>query len=187
MTAPNIPVAQLVQMMKPLTNALDKEGVHYTSSAQQFDTYLDSFRNMMPVFDAAVDQFGGYLIPRSVVEDKKQPGSNKALTKAFRHMLNDGGSIALVGLNVSRETSGPDSPNAVLPAWRDTIYHALVQKPWDNNPAALPRMLKDQRTMTDEYVAPLQRLAPESGAYLNEADFRQKDFKRFSSGRTMTS
>lgn len=177
-TAPNIPVAKLVQMMKPLTNALDKEGVHYASSAQQSDTYLDSFRNMMPVIDVAVDQFGGYLVPRSVVEDKKQPSSNKALTKAFRHMLNDGGGIALVGLNVSRETSGPDSPNAVLPAWRDTIYHALLMKPWDSNPAALPRMLQDQRTMTDEYVAPLQRLALESGAYLNEADFRQKDFKK---------
>lgn len=75
--APNIPVAKLVQMMKPLTNALDKEGVHYASSAQQFDTYLDSFRNMMPVIDVAVDQFGGYLVPRSVVEDKKQPGKTR--------------------------------------------------------------------------------------------------------------
>ena len=177
-TAPNIPVAELVQMMKPFTDALDKEGVNYTSHAQQFDTYQDSYRNTMPDFKATVDQFAGYLIPRSVVEDKKQPGSNKALTKAFRHILNDGGSLGLVALNVSRETSGPDSPNAVLPAWRETIYHALLQKPWDTNPAALPQMLRDQRTMTNEYVGPLQKLAPESGAYLNEADFRQKDFQR---------
>lgn len=177
-TAPNIPVAKLVHMMKPLTNALQKEGVHYTSSARQFDTYLGLFHNMMPVFKTAVEQFGGYLIPRSVVEDKKQTGSNKALTKVFRHILDDGGSLAVVGLNVSRKTSGPDSPNAVLPAWRDAVYHVMVQKEWNSEPSELPTMLEDQRKITDEYVAPLQRLAPESGAYLNEADFRQKDFKK---------
>ena len=177
-TAPDIPVAKLVQMMKPFTDALDKEGVNYISAATQFDTYLDSFRSMMPVISSGVDQLGGYLIPRSVVQDKKQPGSNKALTKALRHILNDDGLIGLVGLNVSRETSGPDSPNAVLPAWRETIYHVVLQKAWKNDPAKLPQMLRDQRTITNEYVAPLQRLAPESEAYLNEADFRQKDFQQ---------
>lgn len=183
-TAPNIPVAKLKQLMEPFTSFLDKEGVKYVSQAEQFDTYLDEFNTMMPFIDVGVDQYGGYLIPRSLVEDKQSgPESsssknNKALTKVFRHILNDGGHISLVAVNVSRPTSGPDSPNAVLPAWRDAIYHAYFSRAWDNNPAALPQMLKNQRTITEQYVESLRKLAPQSGAYLNEADFRQPDFKK---------
>lgn len=40
-----------------------------------------------------------------------------------------------------------------------------------------------QRKMTNEFLPKIQALAPDSGAYLNEADFRQPDFKTAFYGR----
>lgn len=88
-----------------------------------------------------------------------------------------------VALNVSRTTSGPESVNAVLPAWRGAIFHAVLTIPWNTAPDSLPAMLANQRKMTEEFVPRLRKLAPQSGAYLNEADFRQKDFQWVYYGR----
>ncbi|KAL4914304.1 hypothetical protein BDW62DRAFT_213533 [Aspergillus aurantiobrunneus] len=83
-----------------------------------------------------------------------QYGGNEDLTAAYRHIVEDGAIVINVGLNVSPEVVG-DVDNAVLPAWRDTL-----------------------RRMTEDYVPRPAELAPESGAYLNEGDFRQSDFQR---------
>lgn len=175
LTGPDIPVSQLVDLMKPFTDALEKLGIHYDIHAEQFATYRDEFRAMQNPIPVGTEQYGSYLIPRSLVTDT--PGGNEALTDAYRYIVNHGGAVTNVGLNVSRATSGPDGINAVLPAWREALFHCVVITPWDTAPAAMPAMLANQRKMTDEFIPRLRKLAPQSGAYLNEADFRQKDFQ----------
>lgn len=116
-------------------------------------------------------QYGGWLIPRSVVKNK-----NDDLTEAYRYILEDGGTFIGVGLNVSRALVG-DVDNAILPAWRDALIDTTITTPWKWD---VPQeMLAEQRKMTDKYIKRLTDLSPDSGAYMNEGDFRQPNFQKY--------
>jgi hypothetical protein len=159
-TAPNIPVADLVALLKPFTNHLDSLGISYTMSATQYNTYYDQFRDMQGVIEVGTAQYGGWLVPRSVVQN-----NNTALVKAYRNITESGGTFIGVGLNVSKHVSG-DVYNAVLPAWREALIDTTLTTPWEwDNPAL---MLERQRQMTEDFLPQLEALSPNSGAYMNE-------------------
>lgn len=174
LTGPNVPVQQLVALLQPFTDGLHRLGVHYTMQARQFDSYLEEFEAMQAPIQVGIAQYGGYLIPRSVVQH-----ANDELIDAYRHIVEDGATFIGVGLNVSRALVGPeiDQVNAVQPAWRDTLIDTTITTPW-NWTAPPADMIALQHKMTRDYIPRLQRLAPQSGAYLNEGDFRQPDFQR---------
>ncbi|PCG97577.1 FAD-binding, type 2 [Penicillium occitanis (nom. inval.)] len=171
-TAPNIPLAELINLAKPFTDALTELGIKYTTYSQQFDTYLDEYTGMQGAIEVGIAQYGGWLIPRSVVET-----NNDNLTDAYRYITEDGAQFIGVGLNVSKAVVGTDIYNAVLPAWRDTLIDTVITTPW-NFTAPKSDMVAEQLKMTNDYIPRLKALAPNSGAYMNEADFRQPDFQQ---------
>jgi len=65
----------------------------------------------------------------------------------------------------------------VLPQWRDATIQLQLITRWDSAPAAWPAMLADQDRITREVVPQIEAVTPGSGAYVNEADFRQPDWK----------
>ncbi|KAJ5767224.1 uncharacterized protein N7511_004840 [Penicillium nucicola] len=170
MTGPNISAKDLESLVQPFRNRLDNMAINYTFYAGQFDSYLDEFENMMKDAHIGTAQYGSWLIPRSVVQNK-----NDDLIEAARYIAEDGAKFATFALNVSHKVSG-NVYNSVLPAWREAIFHGKVSTTWEFNQ---PDKMRDvQEKMTTDYVPRLQKLAPESGAYLNEADFRQPDFQK---------
>ncbi|PIG82789.1 FAD binding domain protein [Aspergillus arachidicola] len=171
LTGPNIPVADLEALVKPFTDGLTKLGITYTTYSKQFDSYLEEFNAMQGAIEVATAQYGGWLIPRSVVET-----NNDGLTAAYRHITEDGATFIGVGLNVSKALVG-DVDNAVLPAWRETLIHTTITTPWKWD--ARSEMLAEQDKMTNDYISALTKVAPNSGAYLNEADFRQPNFQKY--------
>ncbi|KAL8698041.1 MAG: hypothetical protein Q9201_006788 [Fulgogasparrea decipioides] len=170
-TAPGVPVDELKALMKPLTESLDKLRVNYTPPYfEQFTGYLPEFRAMMPPISVAVGQFGGRLIPRSVVQNNP-----KGLMDAFRRITDDGLTMITVGVNVNASVAG-DVYNAVLPAWRSTLLEVVLQV--DISPdASLSELYALQRKMTDEWVPQLEAISPGSGCYLNEADFLEPNWQ----------
>ncbi|KAB2575366.1 FAD-linked oxidoreductase ZEB1 [Lasiodiplodia theobromae] len=66
--------------------------------------------------------------------------------------------------------------NSLNPAWRDAVLHLIVANSWD---AALPAA--DARAaahdMTHSTGRALRRLAPDSGAYVNEADSNEPNWQ----------
>ncbi|PWY80895.1 FAD-binding domain-containing protein [Aspergillus sclerotioniger CBS 115572] len=170
LTGPGIPVQELEALVQPFRDGLEKMGIAYTFYSAQFPTYLSEFDGMMPDIPVGEAQYGGWLIPRSVVQN-----NNTALTQAYRQITEDGATFIGVGLNVSKALVG-DVYNAVLPAWRDALIDTTLTTPWkwDDRQA----MLVEQYKMTYEYLPLLERLAPNSGAYMNEGDFRQPNFQR---------
>lgn len=173
LTGPNIPVKQLEALVQPFTDGLRSLGIKYEMHSQQFDSYLEEFEGMQAPIEVGIAQYGGYLIPRDVVLH-----NNDALTDAYRAIVDDGAIFIGVGLNVSRALVGADidQVNAVLPAWRDTLIDTTITTAW-NWTAPPAAMVAQQHKMTRDYIPRLQRLAPQSGAYLNEGDFRQPDFQ----------
>ncbi|EKG18605.1 FAD linked oxidase [Macrophomina phaseolina MS6] len=66
--------------------------------------------------------------------------------------------------------------NSLNPAWRDTVVHYIVSNSWDDS---LP---KDQAKQAQDDITnvrgrALRELAPESGAYWNEADTEEPDWQ----------
>lgn len=164
-TGPNIPVAELINLVKPFTDALTELGITYTTYSQQFDTYLDEYNGMQGAIEVGIAQYGGWLIPRSVVET-----NNDDLTDTYRYITEDGAQFIGVGLNVSKALVGSDIYNAVLPAWRDTLIDTVITTPW-NFTAPKSDMVAEQLKMTNDYIPRLKALAPNSGAYMNEVSF----------------
>ncbi|KAG0155937.1 hypothetical protein PDIDSM_3110 [Penicillium digitatum] len=168
-TGPNIPVAELVTLLKPFTDSLDKLSINYTTVAKQYESYYSQFQDMQGVIEVGTAQYGGWLVPRSVVQN-----NNHGLLTAYREITEAGGTFIGVGLNVSHKVSG-DVFNAVLPAWREALIDTTLTTPWEWNNDAL--MLERQRQMTEDFIPKLTALSPESGAYMNEGNFQQPNFK----------
>ena len=159
-TAPDTSRDDLLSLMEPFITDLAELGIEYDMHAEEFPSYLSQFQTMQGEIGVGEAQYGGWLIPRSVVQE-----NNDALTTAYREITEDGATVIGVALNVSREVTG-DVYNAVLPSWRDTLIHTTLTTPWKWN--AKEEMVEMQRKMTEEYIPKLTALAPDAGAYLNE-------------------
>lgn len=120
-TAPGMPLAELKDLVKSLTDSLDKLGVNYTPPYfELFPGYVPSFKKMMPPVPVGVSLYGGRLIPRSVVTENPE-----GLVAAFKDVTDAGVSYSTGGINVNRTVTG-DVYNSVLPAWRTNIYDIVL-------------------------------------------------------------
>ncbi|KAL2811443.1 hypothetical protein BJX63DRAFT_399278 [Aspergillus granulosus] len=170
LTGPNIPASKLEQLLKPFTDGLTKLGITYSLYAKDFRSYLAQFTAMQGAIEISTAQYGGWLVPRSVVLN-----NNEALTSAYRYITESGATFIGVGLNVSKVVAG-DVHNAVLPAWRETLIDTTLTTPWKWD--ADDEMIAQQRKMTDDYIPRLTALSPDSGAYMNEGDFHQPNWQK---------
>lgn len=122
-TGPGIPASEAKGLLQPFLDALHRLGIEFNMTGPtDFPTYLDEFNTFQLPLQVGTVQYGGRLIPRSVVEKK-----NEALTAAIR-TINERPSSPFfigVGLNVNQTVAG-SVKNAVLPAWRDTLIDAVV-------------------------------------------------------------
>jgi hypothetical protein len=135
----------------------------------QYNTYFGPlpFGNI----EVGIAQYGGRLIPRSTVFN-----NNDALTATVRNITENGVLFIGVGVNVSSPAINSGVSNAVLPAWRDAVVHATLTTPW-NFTGPWSEMIALQDKMTYEIVPQLEAVTPGSGAYMNEADFRQLNWQ----------
>lgn len=96
----------------------------------------------------------------------------------MRFIAEQGVTFIGVGTNVNgSSTADVADQNGVLPAWRDALVHATLTTVWSSDPADWDQMLANQDLMTDVIAPAIEAVTPGSGAYMNEGDFRQKDFE----------
>lgn len=164
MAGPDIPVSELLDLLEPFTDDLEDLGIQYAIFANQFPGFLSQHQAMMPPVPVESVQLGSWLVPREVVVS-----NSEGLTAAWRRIVEDGATVLNVGLNVSKAVAG-DVDNAVLPAWRDALVHSAISTTWEWEEDDKMREL--ERKMTDVYIPEMVRLAPESGAYMNEVRCR---------------
>lgn len=120
-TAPGVSTAKMTSLLQPLLDELSKLQVNHTAPViRQFPGYLEQFKAMMPPIPVAVQQYGGWLIPRSVVQENAD-----GLAAAYANITNGGGGFSSVALNVNKTVAG-DVYNAVHPAWRTALLDVIV-------------------------------------------------------------
>ncbi|KAK2051931.1 FAD binding domain-containing protein [Colletotrichum caudatum] len=169
-TLPNKTKEELQTLIQPTLDALDAACIEYDYHINQYNTFLDSYNDMNP--EPAVTEYniGGRLMPRSLVADD---ASASSLTETLRSIANSGGLISGLSINVAR----PDGAvaNAVTPVWRTALFSAVVGTAY--NRSDFSTLEAGQNTVTDTILPQLKALTPGGGAYLNEADRNEVDFK----------
>ena len=179
LTWPGSSVSQVNALLQPFTTELEKRNITYSLNVTSFPSFVTHFNNFIgplpfgPPLANADQVTGGRLVPRSVVNT-----NNSALTAALRNISSSGNFFFnLFGVNVSHALVGNNpSSNAVLPAWRDALMSIMVVGPWD---FTVPReeMVEREDELTNSVMPQLEAVTPGSGAYLNEANFQQRNWQ----------
>ena len=163
-------------ILAPFAAALDKLDVTYTSSYTTSATYYDHYNTYfgpLPYgnINVGIAQYGGRLISRDNVAN-----NFPALSAAYRNITKAGTTFIGVATNVSSSAITNGVSNSVLPAWRNALVHATLTLPW-NFTAPWSEMIALQDEITYSIVPQLEAATPNSGAYMNEANFRQIGWK----------
>ena len=176
-TAPDKSADEVAKMLDPFTKTLTSLNITYTVNTTSESTYLAHFvKYFSPVpysSYATAQLLGGRLVPRRMIER-----NNEGLTQAFREITeNSTFYIVATALDVRKpKATKPISDNAVLPAWREALLLVLVPSPWD---FTVPRSVEEEREsqLTNSLIPKLAAVTPNSGTYLNEADFHLASWK----------
>jgi hypothetical protein len=118
---------------------------------------------------------GSRLLPASALTG---PDGNLTSNAAYLRQFTSASSFAtaylVAGGTVANTSAIPGGGNAVNPAWRTSLVHATtaVTVPWQNLTARAEGILA-----LNASVAALREMAPDSGAYVNEADPYEPDFQ----------
>ncbi|OGM44436.1 FAD binding domain protein [Aspergillus bombycis] len=113
------------------------------------------------------------FIPQRVVRDDIELFA-ETLEAISSGPVNDGVSTP----SISGTMTGSRTPvdNALNPAWRDAVVHIITSQSWDES---LPPPVADQvvHNMTYQKGYALRQLAPDTGAYFNEANANEPNWQ----------
>nr|WQM87385.1 FAD-linked oxidoreductase [Xylaria grammica] len=172
LTLPNATRSDAERLLAPLIRELNDSRVRYSVNITENPSWLEHWRALIkpnPTQLVQNAQYGGWMVPRSVLES-----NNAALQAAIRDVTDAGCIFVGLALDVSRADGAV--PNSILPAWRDAAINVILSTAWPEG-ADLGAMGELAKTMTQTCVPALTRLAPDSGAYLNEADPNQPNWQ----------
>ncbi|KAL0567786.1 hypothetical protein V5O48_014206 [Marasmius crinis-equi] len=179
--ATNKTVAETQALLRPILDTLDRLKINYTTAADLHDGYLQAYNSVAQWrdFQTARGLTGSRLLPHSLWEDETKLST---LKKAIRGIVDGGGAAFDFAYRPTLAVAGnPD--NAVLPAWRDAERLFLAVLPQTDG-ESIAQVLTDQNKITTQYIQPLVDLTPGSGAYPNEADAFDPNWKQNFYGST---
>jgi len=169
-TGPDVSKAKMDQLFNSTLTQLTKSNITYQYQSFSYPTYLASFNAMnLPSSEVANTIIGGRLIPRTVVTE-----SLDAFISTIRSTVDTYFNVfAGITLNVSHHDP---SAVAVNPFWRNSIISAVVGSLFDYQD--FDANFVNQNLLTKTLLPAFSKLANgTSGAYLNEADFQEPDWK----------
>ncbi|EJD50432.1 FAD binding domain protein [Auricularia subglabra TFB-10046 SS5] len=171
---PNSDADGVRRLLKPFLSAVERLGIPFNATVAEFPGFFPAYSALENplVFAVQNEQQGGRLIPASVFQNHSQLAD---LNAAIRKIVDDG--AGAFDIAVRRGKAWHHPPNAVLPAWDDAIttFNAFIT--W--NATGTPEQARaQQEKITNVYVPSLKALTPASGAYLNEADGSDPDWRR---------
>lgn len=176
LTSPNATATKVRSQLEYFTHYLDDHNVSYTLNTTSFSRYLDHvihYFGPLPDGDVpASSLIGSRLIPRSTVQADR---SDSNLTNALKRIVATPPFYA-VGVAVNVSDKNTIAANAVLPAWRDALIHMTIIGPWDYT-GSTQELAAFEDTLTNELNPVLDAVAPDSGTYVNEANFQLGSWK----------
>ncbi|KAF1955810.1 FAD binding domain-containing protein [Byssothecium circinans] len=108
---------------------------------------------------------GSRLFQRSNFDNDQ---SRTTTFNALRASVEAGQSVIAFNLGPTLVRGG-NADNAVNPAWRSTVIHAITSRGW-NTKATSAEILATRKAFTNGTLQKWRDITPNSGSYLNEAD-----------------
>ncbi|KAI0012471.1 hypothetical protein F4779DRAFT_567684 [Xylariaceae sp. FL0662B] len=168
---PDLDKDQLQALLEPTLSFLDNNAIPYNYQIQQYRTFLEAYTGMFSVDNITEYNIGGRLIPKSLLETNS---STASLLDAINFITSQGGVVSGSTLDVSGFPSTGVN-NSVNPVWRSTVVDLVIGLAYDAYDFQADIALQNE--ITNTLMPRLEALTPGGGAYLNEGDFRDPDWK----------
>ncbi|KAF2738109.1 FAD/FMN-containing isoamyl alcohol oxidase-like protein MreA [Polyplosphaeria fusca] len=178
---PGLTSAQAKSLVAPMYSTLSKAGINLTAGLEPkyFESFpKQAFRPQGPGEGAGGGRFGSRLIPRENFEDPESLKFNKTMA-AIRSFVEDGGyPFHSVDYTPTYEIAGwPGRESAVNPHLREAAMHFTGQDFASYGPETTHAQQIASHSRLNTYVQKIRDASPGSGAYMNEADTEEPDFK----------
>ncbi|RAH78903.1 FAD binding domain protein [Aspergillus japonicus CBS 114.51] len=172
--APNMTISETKRLLQPWFDRLDSLNIRYTPQYNHADNFHDAWKSAFPqeYMGAATTKIASRLLPRKAYHDDVLRHRNFL---AHKDAVAKGYSIAAFHLTGKGKLVEPPPNNAVLPAWRDTLTHAIVIGQW-NSTSDWNVVEQTSRTLT-QWMQAMRDLG-ESGVYMSEADLLEPDLQK---------
>lgn len=165
--APNKTKAGLNTILAPLQSRLTSLNVPFSPKITEYKGFYPAWQAEFSLESQSDVQtaFGSRLFPRS--NFASETGRNVTFT-GLRQTVEANQTI--IGFNLGPTLARGGNPdNAVNPAWRNAVLHAITSQRWDVKASAAD--IRAARTsFTNGTMKKWRDLTPGSGSYLNEAD-----------------
>ena len=181
--APNMTQVETAELLKPWLDDLKGLGIVMDPVYFPADNFHDAWDAGFPLeaVGGSAAKTGGRLFPRKNWEDE---GLLNATFDAIKYPVEEGGMF--LGFNIAAPGLGrrgqggsgaavvPD--NAVNPAWRETVLHAIAAIfLLDPSPEAIA--VQSER-LTMDWLGRWRDVSPGAGAYASEADVTEPDVRQ---------
>ena len=157
--------------LRPFVGSLAAMNVSLEPNFTQFDSYHDHYdRYYGPLPEGHFGVAGEILMGGRLLLREALPAVGPAIDATLQL------GVLFIGqaMNVSR-FADPER-RAVLPQWRDAVVMSAYAFPYSFEvPFADMRATQDR--ITDTVMPVIERVTPGAGAYINEADFQQRDWQ----------
>ncbi|KAK1638527.1 hypothetical protein BDP81DRAFT_393111 [Colletotrichum phormii] len=169
--------AELTAVSAPLFSNLSALHIPVTDTKYtKFDGVLNTVINTWPAESEAVGAWNFHtasrLFPRSNWEDDSKLA---AQTNALRKSVETAG--MMLGYNFKTAVNpSVNQTNAVNPAFRETLMHAMLGAVWGQE--ATPEEIAAAKKNLVEMLQPWRKASPGAGAYLNEADINEPNWQQ---------
>lgn len=169
--APGMSKAELEQQVAPLFAQFAALGVQVDPVYTEYDNFYDAWYASFPVepWGSNAVRQASRLFPKSSWES---PAKLNATFDAIKGVVEDGGYVIAFNIAASPKQGFPD--NAVNPAWRNTVLHAIVAAFWDPSQPEVAKAASDK--LTFDWMERWRAVSAGAGAYMSEADYIEPDF-----------
>ncbi|KAL1899812.1 hypothetical protein Sste5346_002678 [Sporothrix stenoceras] len=177
--APKLSQAQLETLLAPLFADWAALGVPVNALEYfNYDNFYDGWNLHFPLESVGVATLktASRLFPRANFE----PATGNATlfnetVAAIRYVVEQGSTI--LAFNIAANPAGGYPDNAVNPAWRKTVLHAIQAISWDAD-ADTATVAAACLKLTNDWQARWRATCPEAGAYMSEADILEPNFQQ---------
>ncbi|OTA91975.1 hypothetical protein M434DRAFT_388087 [Hypoxylon sp. CO27-5] len=165
--APGMSRAQLESLVVPLFAKFKALGVEVDPVYTEYDDFYDAWYASFPVepWGSNAIRQASRLFPKSNWQDVAKLN---ATFDTIKSVVEEGGYIVAFNIAAAPKTGYPD--NAVNPAWRNTVMHAIMATLW-NATSSEADMKTASDKLTFDWMQRWRDVSPGAGSYMSEADY----------------
>ncbi|KAL4953782.1 hypothetical protein BDW69DRAFT_184166 [Aspergillus filifer] len=173
--APNKTLEETNVLLSPWFKQLKSLGITFTPNTTYFTNFYDAWLNSFPleVVEKTHVATGSRLFPRENFANQSLLNETFDAIKAS----SDAG-LTLIAFNMAPTLENGGNPsNAVNPAWRKAVMHALSSVNWSDN-STVDYIKNAREEFTYKHMQHWRDVSPGAGAYLGESDRMEPDFQQ---------